>query len=431
MKALVFERNLPRFAASRVASLLGSGRGVGVGPLRLLDVDPPARPGPDWRHVTPVLSGICGSDLATLDGRSSRYFEDLVSFPFVPGHEVVGTVDDDGVAANGRPLAAGSRVVLEPVLGCVARAIDPPCPACAAGRTGDCERVAFGHLRPGLQTGFCADTGGGWSAAGLVAHQSQLYAVPDELTDDDAVTIEPVACAVHAVLAAGLRDGDTVAVLGAGTVGLAVVAALAHLAATGRVPVPAAVLVGARYGHQRELGATLGATDVLPADQLGRAVRRRSRSLVLGPPAVRDQRLTGGADVVFDCVGSSDSIAQALDLVRPRGRVALVGMPGHVHVDLTSLWHREVTLAGTYAYGVEAVPNGDAAAPVRTFDLAIETVAAKRTGQLVSARYPLDRFEEAVAHAGAAGRRGAVKIAFELPPPRRTTPRPTTRKGST
>ncbi len=68
---------------------------------------------------------------------------------------------------------------------------------------------------------------------------------------------------------------------------------------------------------------------------------------------------------------------------------------------------------------------------MRTFDLAIETVAAKRTGQLVSARYPLDRFEEAVAHAGAAGRRGAVKIAFDLPPPRRTTPRPTTRKGST
>ncbi|HEY5244587.1 MAG TPA: zinc-binding dehydrogenase, partial [Acidimicrobiales bacterium] len=165
--------------------------------------------------------------------------------------------------------------------------------------------------------------------------------------------------------------------------------------------------------------------DVLPADQLGRAVRRRSRSLVLGPPAVGGQRLTGGADVVFDCVGSSDSITQALDLVRPRGRVALVGMPGHVHVDLTSLWHREVTRAGTYAYGVEDVPGGDAAAPVRTFDLAIETVAAKRTGQLVSARYPLDRFEEAVAHAGAAGRRGAVKIAFELPAPRRTT-----KKGS-
>ena len=54
-------------------------------------------------------------------------------------------------------------------------------------------------------------------------------------------------------------------------------------------------------------------------------------------------------------------------------------MPGQVHVDLASLWHREVTLAGAYAYGVEAVPDGDAAAPVRTFDLAFEIVAAERT----------------------------------------------------
>ena len=90
MKALVFERNLPRFAASRVASLLGSGRGAGIGPLQLLDAEPPELPGDDWFHLRPLLSGICGSDLATLDGRSSRYFEDMVSFPFVPGHEVVG-----------------------------------------------------------------------------------------------------------------------------------------------------------------------------------------------------------------------------------------------------------------------------------------------------------------------------------------------------
>ena len=115
--------------------------------------------------------------------------------------------------------------------------------------------------------------------------------MPDELTDDDAVTIEPVACAVHAVLAAGLRDGDTVAVLGAGTVGLAVVAALAHLAATGRVPVPAAVLVGARYGHQRELGAALGATDALP----GRPARPgRPPPEPLARPRATGRRATSG-----------------------------------------------------------------------------------------------------------------------------------------
>ena len=134
---------------------------------------------PDWHHVRPVLSGVCGSDLATVDGRSSRYFEDLVSFPFVPGHEVVGPGPDD----RGEPGRRAVRV--EPVLGCLARRSTPPCPACAAGRTGNCERVAFGHLRPGLQTGYCADTGGGWSAAGLVAHPTQLYAVPDQLADEE------------------------------------------------------------------------------------------------------------------------------------------------------------------------------------------------------------------------------------------------------
>ena len=122
--------------------------------------------------------------------------------------------------------------------------------------------------------------------------------------------------------------------------------------------------------------------------------------------------LSGGADVVFDCVGSAESIAQSLAMVRPRGTVALVGMPGKVTVDLAPLWHREVRLAGAYAYGTERPAGMDDR--VSTFALAFEVVAAQHTGRLVSATYPLTRFEDAVAHAGAAGRRGAVKIAFDV-----------------
>src|SRR6516164_3115870 len=149
MTTLLFERSLPRFAAARVVSSFGSGRAAGIGPLRLVGQDAPDVPADGWVHVEPVLSGICGSDLATLDGRSSRYFEDIVSFPFVPGHEVVGMVATDTVAADGTALAAGSRVALQPVLGCAARGIDPPCPACSAGQVGNCGYLAFGHLRPG------------------------------------------------------------------------------------------------------------------------------------------------------------------------------------------------------------------------------------------------------------------------------------------
>ena len=150
MKALRFDRKPLRYAAAFVASSITPGRGGAWGPLELVDDDEIALPGPDWVRLTPRLSGICGSDLATIDARASRYFEPIVSFPFTPGHEVVATTPD------------GRRVVVVPVLSCVTRGIDPVCDMCAIDRINLCERVAFGHLQPGLQSGFCADTGGGW-----------------------------------------------------------------------------------------------------------------------------------------------------------------------------------------------------------------------------------------------------------------------------
>ena len=73
---------------------------------------------------------------------------------------------------------------------------------CADGRTNRCDRITVGHVAPGLQTGFCSDTGGGWGEE-MVAHRSQLHPVPDELPDERAVLVEPLACAVQ--LARGPR----------------------------------------------------------------------------------------------------------------------------------------------------------------------------------------------------------------------------------
>jgi threonine dehydrogenase-like Zn-dependent dehydrogenase len=402
MKALVFERNVPRFAAAMAAGSLRPGSGVKVGPLRLKDVDRPALPGPDWVHVKPRLAGICGSDLATLDGTSSRYFAPIVSFPFTMGHEVVADLVD-----------GGGRVVIEPVLGCITRGIDPPCAPCAAGDLGNCTNIAFGDLHPGLQSGFCCDTGGGWSTV-MAAHPSQLHAVPDDLSDEAAVMVEPAACAVHAVLS--LLGGDraparSVVVIGAGTLGLLTVAALAHFGLGGTV------VVAAKHPRQRRLARELGADVVIEPDEIRRGVRRVTGSMALGEGDI--VRLAAGADVVLDCVGSAASITDAFDVTRPRGLVGLVGMPGTVEVDLTPLWHKELRLAGAYAYGTEQVtgPEGTAdvhAARRRSFDLAFELVRAADLGRLVTACYPLARFADAVAHAAAAGRRGAVKVAFDL-----------------
>jgi threonine dehydrogenase-like Zn-dependent dehydrogenase len=378
VRALVFERSVPRYAAAMLASRLSPGGGARVGPLRLAtDHDEPELPGGGWRRVRPRLSGICGSDLATIDGHSSRYFEPIVSFPFVPGHEVVGTLDD------------GSRVVIEPVLACAARGIDPPCPPCAAGDNGGCHNIAFGHLEPGLQTGFCESTGGGWST-GMVAHQSQIHPVPGDLSDEDAVMVEPAACAVHAVSSLGLTGGETVAVIGAGTLGLLCVAALAAL------PDAVRVMVAAKHPHQRDWARKLGAEVVVDPGELTRAVRRHRGAMFTG------SSVAGGAEAIVDCVGSSDSLRSALEVAGHRATIALVGMPGSVQLDLTPLWHREIRLAGAYAYRHD------------TFPAAFDLVRRHGLGQLVSATYPLDRYADAVAHAAAAGRRGAVKIAFDL-----------------
>lgn len=386
MKALEFKRAEARYVAAAISSRIRPGSGAGAGPLNLVDTDPVDLPGPGWHRVTTRLAGICGSDLATVDGRSSRYFEPWVSFPFVPGHEVVGQRED------------GVRVVLEPVLGHEARGFAPPFPDAAPGDGDDYRHLVAGPLEPGIQIGYCASTGGGWSE-GFVAHSSQLHPVPDELSDEAAVMIEPTAVGVHAAIKAAIAEGDTVAVLGAGTMGLTTVAAIKALADPGQI------LVGAKYPEQRELARALGADQVVAPGELGRAVRRASGSFLIGDD------LSGGADVVIDAVGSAASIDEAIGMARPRGRVVLVGMPGRVSVDLTALWHRETELVGAYTYGTEHLPDGTTA---RTFDLAMDLVASADLGRLVSASYRLEDYEDALLHAASAGSRGAVKICFDL-----------------
>ena len=380
------ERSLARFAAARAASEWRSGSGGRIGALRLVDSDPPDLPGSDWQVVRPRLSGICGSDLATVDGRSSRWFEPIVSFPFVPGHEVVADTDD------------GRRVVVEPVLHCAIRGIAQPCAQCATGRTNHCERLTTGHISPGLQSGYCADTGGGWSLS-MVAHRLQLHTVPDDWSDQAAVMVEPVACAVHAALSAPAGEETTAVVIGAGTLGLATIAAVHRLR-----PDIVSLIAVAKHAEQRSIASQLGATTVVEPDALKRAVRRATGGWLLD-----NGQLTAGAPLVFDCVGSAESLSEALAVVAPGGTVVMIGMPGHVGVDLTGLWQREVRLVGAYAYGPEP-----AAAGRHSFDLSMELVDAAGLERLVSATYPLDRYGDAIEHAASAGKRGAVKIAFDM-----------------
>ena len=402
MKALQFERNVPKYAAAMLAGVLRPGAGAKVGPLRLADVDVPDLPGPDWVHVKPRLAGICGSDLSTIDGTSSRYFDPIVSFPFTMGHEIVADLIDP---AAGLTEADGTnRVVIEPVLVCISRNVSPVCVHCAAGVAAEAGLQAGLEVAEGDVDAVAEIAGGGWSTT-MVAHRSQLHAVPADMTDEAAAMVEPTACAIHGVLASSVQPTDRVVVIGSGTLGLLVVAALREHAAG------AQVIVVAKHPVQRDLARALGgdAVVLVEPDEIKRGVRRLTGAMALGDGDIN--RLAGGADLVIDCVGSEASLADALAIVRPKGRIAMVGMPGEVKVDLTGLWQREIHLFGTYAYGTEHLSDGSSR---RTFDLALELVQSADLGRLVSATYPLSRFTDAVSHAATAGRRGAVKIAFDL-----------------
>jgi threonine dehydrogenase-like Zn-dependent dehydrogenase len=180
-------------------------------------------------------------------------------------------------------------------------------------------------------------------------------------------------------------------VLGSGTLGLLTVAALQAERAGGTI------IATAKHPHQHALAKALGADRVVSPRTLPRVVRSLTGAFVLD-----GGQLTDGIELVVDCVGSEASLAQALQVVAPGGRVLVVGMPGHTSLDLTSLWHRESSIAGCYAY---TRPD---------FERALELAQEHDLGRLVSATYPLNRYAEAIEHAANAGARGAVKVAFDL-----------------
>jgi threonine dehydrogenase-like Zn-dependent dehydrogenase len=365
-------------------------------PLQLEDAPDPGLPTPQWVRVRPLLSGICGSDLGTLSSENSPYFSPITSPPFVMGHEVVGEVAEDNSG-----FRAGERVVLEPALGCAVRGIDPPCPYCASGRYALCLNVARGDISPGIQTGFCRDTGGGWSRGTLVAHPSQLHRVPEAVPDEAAVAIEPLACAVHAAL--GTAPGETTLVIGAGSVGLLTVAALRHLTDAGRI------ICVAKHERQKYEALRLGATEVVHPKEtysnLPEMLGTTPYKPELGKPVVM-----GGAGRVFECVGAPGTMEDALRLTKPGGDVTLVGMPGAKStLDLTALWYKEVRLAGSYAYGAEEHDGKQTS----SFQLALRIAPEIGLQTLIGPSFRLGSYKEAVAAARSAGREGHVKVVFD------------------
>jgi (R,R)-butanediol dehydrogenase / meso-butanediol dehydrogenase / diacetyl reductase len=221
--------------------------------------------------------GICGSDLhMTEDPAYGKQDGDVL------GHEFAGEVVALGKGAEG--LALGDLVSVIPLQSC------GTCASCRAGEVAWCDKFAL--------------QGGGY-AEFAVTRPNQCIRLPASASLADGAIIEPLAVALHGVNMSGLKAGDKVLILGAGPIGLAV-AFWARRAGASDVVIQDIAL------HQQERALAMGATGfgVDPADPVGGAER------VLG----------GKADIVFECVGLPGLIAQAVDQVRKRGTILLLGL---------------------------------------------------------------------------------------------------------
>ena len=404
MKAIRFNATIPRYATglalNKVSpSQLWSGRSC----TYLEDVPIPVLPGPEWVRVKTRLGGICGTDLGTIHLHTSPYYSVFTSFPYTFGHENVGVIAEIGPAVAG--WQPGERVVVEPLLWCKPRGFDEMCEFCSRGEINRCKHTNDGVLAPGLFIGACRDTGGSWSPY-FVAHQTQLHRLPEYLSDENALLVEPFASGLRPALQYLPADDEIVMILGAGTIGLSVLAALRALGSR------AHILVAARYPFQADAARRLGASEILRGN-LNAEIARRTGGAVL-KPIIGKQVVTGGVDRTFECVGSDSALDDALRLTRPGGAVVLVGVPGIAkNVDWTSLFAKELTVAATYTYHRAEQYQGRTWS---TFELALDLMASGKVdlGWMVTHRFKLEEYDKAFRLLGQKGNSKVIKAVFEF-----------------
>lgn len=295
-------------------------------PLAVEEVPEP-RPAEDEVLIRVARCGICGSDLhmtrePAMGARAGT----------ILGHEFAGEVLEAGRAVQG--LKPGDRVAVAPVRGC------GQCPFCLAGEPARCERMML--------------QGGGYAQL-AVAKDRQCVRLPGTTSDEDGALVEPLAVALHGVMLAGLSPGARVMVMGAGPIGLGVAYWARRLGAT-RVAVTDLTTL------QAELALAIGATSFVKADE--DAVHRVTDAL-------------GGApDVVFECVGRPGILSLAIEHVRSRGSIVMLGLctsldsfvpfravSKEVHIIMSAFFNM-----GEYRAALDMLDGGRAAAKAMVTD---------------------------------------------------------------
>lgn len=408
MKAVQFNFTIPRYALGlAMAKLAPSLLWSGLSCTSMQEVAEPSFPTAEWVRIRTRLGGICGTDLGTIYLHTSPYFSPYSDFPFTFGHENVGTVSEVGSQVKG--IQPGERVIVEPTLWCAPRgyAKDEWCEFCAKGEINRCQRRSGGKLAPGMFIGSSKDTGGSWSEA-FIAHQSQVYRVPDNVSDENALMVEPFSCGLHTVLIDMPSDDETILILGAGTMGLVTLAALRALGNQARI------LVSARYPHQAEAARKLGASEVLSGRDPYTQIAERTGATLL-KPTIGKLVMEGGVDRVYECTGNDNSLDDANRFTKRGGTVVLVGLPGQAKgIDWSAIFTQELRVLAATEYSHADTYKGKT---WKTYDLALDLMEKGKVdlGWMVSRRYALGDYKQALADLAQKGSQGIIKAVFEFP----------------
>ncbi len=351
---LAGELTMETMNRSRAATLTAPGK------IELRDVPIPV-PGPHELLVRVRFAGICGTDLALVDG---GYETDL---PLVIGHEFCGRVVAAGEAVTGD--FSDAFVTAEINVTCLSRKVVDPCRMCLSSMSAHCQYRSVIGIRE--RDGAFADH--------LVVPAANVHRLPKELSPKAGVLVEPLAAAIRTFEVTPLSPGDHVVVLGAGRLGLLVAKAArshgAHVIAVSGSP------------EKRELALRFGVASVVEA---GPTAREQVLALTDGI----------GANVVVECSGAPDGLATAVTLVRPRGVIAEKSTAGRPtrKFDPTIVVVNELTIQGSrcgpFAKAIERLKSG--LVPVDDY---------------VSGVFPLSEIEAALEAA-----RGGIKILIEAGP---------------
>jgi len=326
---------------------------------------PTPMPGPNDVLARVRAVAICGTDAHLVRGDYPGFWPP--SFPFIPGHEWAGEIVALGPGAERYGWAVGDRVAGTSHDACGI------CQKCVEGRYNICENYG----RPGMHRQYGHSVQGA-DATYVVHGVKAIFRLPDALSFEEGAVIDPASISLHVAVRGGVRPGDTVAITGAGAIGLLAGDAALALGA-GRVIV---------VGRNRRLAkaAALGFETVDTA---------------AGDPVAAVRLLTNGlgVDVVLECAGTAATVQMALGMLRRGGRCAAVGIPIEgVEIAMQKLVLDEQELVGSRASAGEML---------RVMPLVEK--GRIRVGEIITHRFALADYRQALATFNDAAS-GSIKI---------------------